>query len=600
MWRSLAFVYSRLGRPGLALRAIDWVAVGVILTITIWHAANPSELVWAGRDGSTYRLSAEALLDNGSIWIPMQPDSFADIPGVHFSSAGFNAVPELDVLLPQFSHGPAVFFASGGPMLASMSAVAGGLGLLAMYAFGALWTGRRLALSATVAMGVSLPYLYFARGTFSEPLTMLMLFGGFLFWARACQSPTKTSAIVAGVAIASATLVRIDALLLLIPLGAWLVTARFRGEGWPDSKSVSRGFIYTTLFGFLDLGLLSAPYLGGQIYEVVLILGGSVAAAVGLSVITRNKQLMAWLGRSRRGLAAGVLAGVIVATAFAFFVRPACCPGTFEASPVIAQTQAEVGEPIDASRSYSELSVFWLSWYVGHVVVALGLVGIGVLAAKTVRGKGSSDLLAFLVVGAMFVAVYLWRPSITADHIWAMRRFVPLVLPVLLLSAVWLAREAINRLPMGQGIAVVVTGLTVVSLAALPARPWLGFEEWRGAEAQRSTVCDTLDGVRVLLIDQEERPLSIFVAQSLRGGCEIPVGVVDFEELEPDELASIVRQADAPLWVVSASPLEDMGIADGSPVVDLELIEMERTLFEPPDELRVRGFTAYGVLVGVS
>ena len=42
--------------------------------------------------------------------------------------------------------------------------------------------------------------------------------------------------------------------------------------------------------------------------------------------------------------------------------------------------------------------------------------------------------------------IYLWRPSITPDHIWVMRRFVPLVLPAFLamagLAVAWLVDAA--------------------------------------------------------------------------------------------------------------------------------------------------------------
>src|SRR5690554_2130448 len=49
-------------------------------------------------------------------------------------------------------------------------------------------------------------------------------------------------------------------------------------------------------------------------------------------------------------------------------------------------------------------------------------------------------------------AIYLFQPSIATDHIWAMRRFLPLIIPLALLFAVWLIEQVIDWRPSSRWV----------------------------------------------------------------------------------------------------------------------------------------------------
>lgn len=155
--------------------ATSWPLPG-ILTIELIHATYPFEHVWTGRVGGTYVATARWLLDHGSILVTFDPSVFDGLAGVNFGSAGFDPIPGRSFPLPQFLHLLPVLMATGGALATSVNAALGAAALLAIYAIARRRLGGWMALAATAGIGVSLPFLYFGRGSFSEPLAMLFSF----------------------------------------------------------------------------------------------------------------------------------------------------------------------------------------------------------------------------------------------------------------------------------------------------------------------------------------------------------------------------------------------------------------------------------------
>ncbi len=100
---------------------------------------------------------------------------------------------------------------------------------------------------------------------------------------------------------------------------------------------------------------------------------------------------------------------------------------------------------VDPTRSYYENATIWLSWYIGWATLALALGGACWLAWEQISGRRRIWAPAFLMFFGMATAV-LFAPSITPDHPWADRRFVPVVLPGLILFAVAAVAVVVHRL----------------------------------------------------------------------------------------------------------------------------------------------------------
>jgi len=92
--------------------------------------------------------------------------------------------------------------------------------------------------------------------------------------------------------------------------------------------------------------------------------------------------------------------------------------------------------------------------------VAIGLIAVGTVAASlallarrtlrsllTWKDSGAARIwaLPLMITGWVIVSV-LWRPGLIPDQPWASRRLVPVVLPGLILAAVWAAAFAVNTL----------------------------------------------------------------------------------------------------------------------------------------------------------
>ena len=108
----------------------------------------------------------------------------------------------------------------------------------------------------------------------------------------------------------------------------------------------------------------------------------------------------------------------------------------------------------------------WASWYVGPITLTLAIVGAAYATCAFVRGSlALPSEVAALVLGPPAL-LYLWQPSITPDQIWAMRRFLPAVFPMLVLAAfgalcVLAGRDRFGRAGARRAVAVVLGVLAV-------------------------------------------------------------------------------------------------------------------------------------------
>jgi hypothetical protein len=116
--------------------------------------------------------------------------------------------------------------------------------------------------------------------------------------------------------------------------------------------------------------------------------------------------------------------------AVAFWVRP------------YVQQVRELDNSGTLVRTYAELSLRWVDWYLGIPVIIAATIGAGLLARRCLRGRGGDWALPLMVL-TWAIALFLYRPAISADQPWGSRRMVPEVIPAFVLLAVWaLARGA--------------------------------------------------------------------------------------------------------------------------------------------------------------
>lgn len=125
--------------------------------------------------------------------------------------------------------------------------------------------------------------------------------------------------------------------------------------------------------------------------------------------------------------------------------------------------------PLDGTRQYSELSLYWVGWYIGIPALLFATLGAALLVRRLLRGRSPEWLLPYTMI-VWTTAQVLVRPGITPDHPWASRRLVGLVIPGLLLFTVFACAWTVKRVRrLGYGPAVVRAGtVTGVALMLVP------------------------------------------------------------------------------------------------------------------------------------
>lgn len=447
--------------------------------------------------------------------------------------------------------------------------VLGGTALLGVFALARRLAGSVWALAPTAGLALGLPMLAFSRGTYTEPVVAALVLGGLVLTWSGLTARRVGHLALGGAMVASAGLVRIDGAAVLIGLAAGLSLAagaatlpRARRHLRLSLLAVVASAGVVLLLGLAGLDRHSPHYLvslSASLGPLLLALAATVLVGVALAHLPLGPLRRA-LVRRRRGVA--VTVGALAATVAVVLVsRPLWLvehhtdPETGYAS-VVAVLQAAAGLAEERTRSYDEQTVSWLAWYQGWPAVALGLGGLALMTGAAVRRRDPRLLVVAAVVAAPTL-LYLVRVSITPDQVWAMRRFLPVTLPGLLVVGTWVLAEAWRavarhrsaaRVPVRAGAAV-----AALAVAAAPLTTWgpvVRSVEHSGRLEQARTVCRELASVgaqRVVLVNS-----GVPYLPTLRLVCDVEV--VEVRAAPSAGLlrrANLLWQGDGPLALVA-------------------------------------------------
>jgi hypothetical protein len=517
-----------------------WAVAGVLLVAVVFCAFELvmcTQQIIIRRDPASYFQFATWLSKHGSLPIPQSRWAFGGgDPALSFDSPAFYA--RGDVLVPQFMAGMPLIAAVGGwiggPL--AMLGVAPVIGALAVLSFGGLVTrlvGARWAPLGALALALTFPMMMVSRSTYSEPAAMVLLLGGLTLTINACHRYTGTRrdrailALLGGLALGLTELVRIDGLSDVLPVVAFagLLFASRRPGGLPLITGLSLG----TGAGLVEGYLMSRPYLAthrDSLYPLLLIAGAVTVGTVLMVILIRWKGLPDPTRRRLPELAFTLPIVVMIA----FAVRPLAqtvrrVPHTLDDqinATFIASVQKSTGLPVDGTRQYSELSLQWVIWYIGLPALLLATIGAAVLVRRILYRQASVWLLPYALITWSTITA-LWRPAITPDHPWASRRLIAIVIPGLLLLAVWAldwARPGDGRrtasLVVAAGMLLILTPPAVTSARAMLTKTD------QGEVAQARAMCRAIgQQASVLIVDQ---PTGDKFTELIRGMCGQPTG----------------------------------------------------------------------------
>jgi hypothetical protein len=542
--------------PLRGARWLDGVALLLALGFTAVNTRYSAQILDVFRDPGVYAITGQWLARHGSLPIPVQPEVFGGVPGVSFYSAGFDPLATAGAVHPQFSNLLPGLLAIGGwfggdRLLLKVNPLLGGLALLSLYGLARQYVGRALALLPLVALGVSLPQLQFSRGTYSEPVTMLLVLGG-LALLREAQLRDRAGAFgLAGLVLGGCVLARVDGFffLLAVPLAAAVELAGAppgrRGRRLGQAGALLAGAAVPAAVAMVNLLELSPAYLRGLDAELWMI--AAAAAAVGL--LGAAAVVLCWATPLPRRLLTGARwlpaagAGAVVLLAAVGASRPLWQVGRTPDAPrsqtdYIAFLQRAGGFAVDGSRSYAEQTLAWLSWYWGPLVVALGTAGVA-MAVHRLLARRDRLLVAPLGMLLSTALLYLSAPSIVPDQLWAMRRYLPVVIPGFLVASAVALSPLARRSRAGLTAAVALAaGLALFPLAG--SARLLTLREGVPQLAEVEQLCAALPADAALAVTG---PLGVTHQQTVRSSCGVPVAAL--REPTRDHLARLSASARA-------------------------------------------------------
>ena len=617
--------------PWWSLAATVAIAAG----FAAWQIAEHTQQVIYLRDPATYLEVGYWVAHHG--YLPI-PDSVAAFGGPHpgLGFASVNYYPRGSGIVPQFMTGTPLVLAAaiwlGGLNAALVTTpLIGGAAVLSFGGLAGRLAGPRWAPAAAAVLALSLPEQYTSRGSFSEPLAQVLLFGGLCLLTDSLALDREKAdwpgqdmmlAGLAGLALGLTILVRIDGLsdiLPVIPFLGVLIAARHR-QGFPLGVGLVAGVGYGLADGFLK----SRPYLDLEtpslrplalIFEAVVV---ATTAGVAITFSERARKIARRLAKRARWLPAAA-AVVTILIFLGFAMRPLVQTVAGETDPTsiayVSELQKLAGLPVDGRRQYYEDSLYWVIWYLGVPAVLLGACGLALIARRTTKAlltwqdpqKAVRAWALPLMIAVWVIVTVLWRPAVSPDQPWASRRLVPFVLPGLILAAVWAAtwlKDLAARLGRHRVTAGAVASCCVASLLIPTALTTLDLGVTKkdgltahgmafrkigpGELAAVAGLCgDIGKGASVVIVDSLTADR---FAQVVRGICGMPTAVLT----NPAAITSVVRGIQG----VGRRPVllaEDRAELPGNPreVVNLLTTQEAHNLTAPPTRTWLIHYTVW-------
>lgn len=599
-------------RPGKPKERVI-VDVLAVVGIGLWLLCNipfTSQHVFTNRDPAIYADAGAWLVHHDNLNVS-EPLPFSDLPGMTAVSAGFEAnVHNPTTVYAQGAHLLPAFLGLVGRLagyhaMLHLNVLFGAIALLAVYGFARLVMKPRWAILAAASLALSLPLIYFSRDSYTEPLTLALIFSclSMIWYAR--RTRRYSAWILAGISLGAGALARIDAYLPVAAVGAFLaielITVK-KELRWTLLRRAGAFAGAVGALGFLawvDLAQLSSGYYRDlhrqYIEELDLVIGIVLLGAVAVGTTWRYPRLLLDLDRVTKKWRSPVVI-VAVAAFFAFLVSRPLWEVTYSLNIV----------PGKSTRSYTELSLFWVLWYL-PVLTLLGIAALAWIWARILKGTYLNLLPIMLVVSAESL-LYFLSPNIAPDQIWAARRFLPIISPAFAVLGFFilgelydkkitvLLKEKINL----QIIAVVLATLAVAS-PLFVSYPFLLTRTYVPELAQVEAICNNLPRSAVLAWVADARGTMIEPTQAICGVPSFGVATNDpgVVAKELPELAATGRAKDKEVIIgISSTDLNSIPSqyrADMVPVSTITYWDLQTTYTRFP---RNKGAAIQTIMLG--
>jgi hypothetical protein len=479
-----------------------WISVGLVAAGTLFMTTPPSEVILGGWDPGVYIHTAASIARDGGLQIPAKdisalpaPDQaflFKDVGGSQQPFQGMFRIAG-DRLSPQFMHLYPSLLAMG----YALSGVQGALminpvlnvfALCIMYWFASKVVGRKWALAAVCLLALNPAQVWQAKFSTAEVLTQILLLVGFgTFFTLSGPGSRILPAAISGAALGFAFLTRYDAVLVIVPAVILLTLAPCKSEQKPGVLAFLLVLALVGVHAWIHMNTVAPCYrpLPGLVFPLLqtaailaIILLVFTQTALGRHLLQRMTRHM-WIYRVCFSAA---LAGFLI---FAWYIRPHLIVEGRVLS-VITSVLSAVGKPewLHELGGENALNIQYLTAIFGRFGLLAGFLGVIILGWR-LRQRG----VAIWLLASVFTLMILIT-NVFNDHfmMWVSRRFIPVVIPLIVIGIVATAKELHGRflsisrplsIGLSSGLLITVILTTVPDTCRMAASSdWPGLCRW--------------------------------------------------------------------------------------------------------------------------
>lgn len=424
----LADAIWRLTRGG------NYALLIVLLIAGALYCAYPTYHMWAGRDPAIYLINGVNIAQTGSCQLSdseVIDENYEEIKaftelaytGIYSDyEEGDSAVPSrvTSQFLQYFSAALAIGYSLAGlEGLVRVNALIGILCILTIYYFSKCVLNKEVGLIAAILLACNPAQLWSARITQTELLYQLYVFWGLYIFIKAWRENRAAYALLAGGIFASIGFNRLDSYII----GAGIFTFACYVNLWireykkivmylsgsyvlGSILSISYSYIYSRYYTVSQNGLKAALVLN-------IVLGCAVILTYYVGNIKKiQKNAIFDRAMNSRRVRYLLFAIGIALCILCYFWRPTLQSG------------------LDVDRDFDKRALVEFCWYISAITIPFFFYGLWKIVDNREKRR---ELLLFLAIGFSNLLIYIIRPSITPDHLWASRRWISVAYPFVLI-----------------------------------------------------------------------------------------------------------------------------------------------------------------------
>ena len=533
--------------------------IAIALGLFVWNGFYSAESMEGGRDQGTYFLHGVGIAKSSSVRVKLPYEGLVEREYGsirHIANPrgfGYNLQdrsmegqfpPAFPLMLAQF------YGISGYEGLILLVPFLASLNLLLAYVLARQYLGFHWALWAALFFALNPAQLWNARITLSEILAQSLILGGILLATVAIETQRRRVYLTGILLLVSSCFVRIDGYLFFFIASVSALALQLFANG---NRLATYRRTHASVFALLGLlfGLAYLYYTNANhfyfwdFWDDIKVIGYASLAVLAISVLFHSSTVRDRFQKLFPGkiVWAGIAAGLALALVYCIFVRPHIEP------------YSQFEDPHYGTRDYRENSVNDLAAYISHVAIALGLLG-SLIALRHLMTGGKGQLALLLLPWLAFSLIYLYDPQISADHIWRIRRFTPIVIPGFILFAAlglqfletkYLAR--FNRPFHRYAIWLATAGFIGYSIAPLAT-----LRQYEGFFAMARELGNQIEDEAFVISDISTHVLGTFAIAEGKS-----IARVDFSNPHMSQLAKGIAEKESaagrPVYLLSRAPM---------------------------------------------